>query len=242
MNDKVRYEKTNPLLWLYDLLFPLPAVCPVCMTPQPRLGVCDSCRAEALRWRSVYGQCLQCGSFGVYSSACGNCREWPAYYVGNHAVWPYQKAYRQLIKEFKFHNKPWLAEALAPELLPYLPQQYDLLVPVPLHPNRLNERGYNQSELLVRVLSRISGMPWQNCLERVRDTPHQTGLGRKERLHNLQGAFACRKNIQVKNKRIILIDDVFTTGTTLRSCARVLYRHGAKEIQSCTLASGWARD
>ena len=239
--EKLHYEKTNPLLWLYDKLFPLPAVCPVCMEQQARLGVCEKCRAEVLRKRSMYGQCKRCSSFGVYSDACRNCREWPAYYRGNIAIWPYQGAYKQVIKEFKFHNMPWLADALAQEVLLYLPEGYGLLVPVPLHANRLQERSFNQSELLVRSLSRMSGMPWQNCLIRVRDTPHQTGLGRAERLQNLHNAFDLRKGATVQGKKIILIDDVFTTGTTLLSCARVLHQHGAKEIVSCTLASGQAR-
>lgn len=241
MGIGVQYEKKNPFLWLYDVLFPLPAVCPVCMQPQKKLGICDSCHADALRKRSLYGQCKRCGSFGVSSIACRNCREWPSYYKGNLAVWPYQDSYKQLIREFKFHNMPWLADALAAEMLPFLPKGYDLLVPVPLHTNRMQERGYNQSELMVRSLSCMSGMPWQRSLERVRDTPHQTGLGRAERLQNLHNAFACSRYALVKGKRIILIDDVFTTGTTLLSCAKVLHQCGAIEIISCTLASGQAR-
>ena len=239
---KLKYEKTSLIQWVYDKLFPLPAVCPLCMESQAQLCVCDKCRSEALRKRSLYGQCARCGSFGVYSAACRNCREWPAYYVGNIAVWPYQGAYKQVIKEFKFHNMPWLADALAKEMIPFLPKEYDLLVPVPLHPNRLQERGYNQSELLVRALSRDSGMPWQQSLVRVRDTPHQTGLNRAERLQNLHNAFALNSGVaNIKEKRIILVDDVFTTGTTLRTCAQILHQYGAKEIVSCTLASGQGR-
>ncbi len=241
MAKGIRYEKFNPILWLYDRLFPLPEVCPICMQRQKQLHICDACLAKALRQRSTYGQCKRCGSFGVYSAACRNCREWPSYYVGNIAVWPYQSAYKQVITEFKYQNMPWLADALAQVMQPYLPKNYDLLVPVPLHPNRIQERGYNQSELLVRSLSRMSGMPWQNSLQRVRDTPHQTGLGRAERMQNLQNAFTCNKYATVAGKKIILIDDVFTTGTTLYTCAKVLHQCGAKEIISCTLASGQAR-
>ncbi len=241
-SNKLNYEKQNPLLWLYDKLFPLPTVCPICMEPQERWGVCDKCRAMALRKRSQYGQCARCGSFGVLSVTCRNCREWPVYYKGNTAIWLYQDAYKQVIKEFKFQNMPWLADVLAQEMSSYLPRSYDLLVPVPLHPHRLHERGYNQSELLTRALSKYSGIPWQHSLERVRDTPHQTGLTREERLQNLRNAFSVSgPDTVIKGKRIILIDDVFTTGTTLLSCAQVLHQHGAKEIASSTLASGQAR-
>ena len=237
----MKVEKSNPFLWLYDRLFPLPAVCPICMQPQKSLQVCESCRHVALRKRSLYGQCQRCGSFGVYSGTCRNCRQWPIYYKGNFAIWPYNDHYKQVIQELKFQNMPWLADALAKEVLPFLPKQYDLLVPVPLHPNRMAERGYNQSELLVKALSKYSGLPWESSLERVRDTPHQTGLGREERLKNLQHAFACKKTATVCGKKIILVDDVCTTGTTLLTCAKVLHQHGAVEIASCTLASGYGR-
>ena len=225
---------------LYEMFFPLPAVCPVCLRRQPRLQVCENCRAEALSKRSNHGQCQRCHSFGVYSDSCHSCQQWPNYLRGNVAIWPYQQGWQQAILDFKFRNKPWLAEALAAELLPFLPADYDLLVPVPLHPKRMQERGYNQSALLAQMISRYSGLPWQNSLQRVRNTPHQTGLSRNQRLQNLDGAFDLCKKIDVTGKRILLVDDVFTTGTTLRACAGVLHRYGAKEIYGVTLASGWA--
>lgn len=208
------------------------------MRVQERLQVCDACRAEALRKRTQEGQCQCCHSFGVQAPHCHCCRDWPDYLAGNLAVWPHQDGWQQAILDFKFHNMPWLADAFAAELAPVLPKGYDLLVPVPLHPNRLRERGYNQSALLARALAERSGIAWQDVLVRVRDTPHQTGLGRAERLKNLDGAFALRKGSDVTGKRILLVDDVFTTGTTLRQCAAVLHQYGAVEIHGVTLASG----
>lgn len=231
----------NILQKLYDICFPLPTVCPVCMKRQPRLQVCDSCRAEALRKRSLMGQCHRCHSFGVFSEQCRSCRDWPDYLAGNVAVWPHQDGWQQAILDFKFRNMPWLSEALAAELAPVLPKDYDLLVPVPLHPKRFHERGYNQSELLAKSLSKQLGIPWQNSLSRIRHTPHQTGMNREERLKNLDGAFAMHPKAAVAGKRVILVDDVFTTGTTIRQCARVLYQHGAVEILGATLASGQGR-
>ncbi len=228
----------NLLQKIYDICFPLPKVCPVCMKPQERLQVCDACRADALRKRSLYGQCQCCHSFGIFSHHCHSCRDWPAYLVGNIAVWPHQDGWQQAILDFKFRNMPWLAEALASELVPALPTDYDLLVPVPLHPKRLQERGYNQSELLAKALSQQMGIPWKNCLQRVRNTPHQTGMNRAQRLQNLDGAFALRRGYDVAGKRIILVDDVFTTGTTMRQCAKVLHQHGAVQVLGATLASG----
>ncbi len=229
---------TNVLQKLYDLCFPLPNVCPICMKPQKHLQVCEECRAEALRKRTMYGQCQCCHSFGVYSDHCHSCRDWPNYLVGNAAPWPHQDGWQQAILDFKFRNMPWLADALAAELAPMLPKGYDLLVPVPLHPKRMRERGYNQSELLVKALSKQIGIDWKDCLCRVRNTPHQTGMNRAQRLQNLDGAFDLRAKSDVTGKRVILVDDVFTTGTTIRQCAKVLHQHGAIKVLGATLASG----
>lgn len=222
----------------YDFCFPMPECCPVCRKPQQSFCVCDDCRKKALQKRSRYGQCQRCHSFGVYSAGCYNCNRWPSYLVENRAVWPYEGQWQQLILDYKFRNMPWLAETLAEELVPFVPQQYDLLVPVPLHPKRLQERGYNQSELLAKEVSYKTGIPCVPLLKRTRDTPHQTGLNRAQRLQNLENAFAVAPGHSVAGKRIILVDDVFTTGTTMLQCARVLHQQGAVCITGITLASG----
>ena len=121
----LHYEKNNPFLWLYDKLFPLPAVCPICMKQQNKLQVCESCRMAALRVRSLHGQCQKCHSFGICSDGCSNCSAWPGYLAGNRSIWLYRDAWREVIRDFKFRNKPWLADALAGELLPYIPSGYD---------------------------------------------------------------------------------------------------------------------
>ena len=228
----------NLLQWVYDILFPLPAICPVCMKRQTKLMVCDTCRAEAMRIRSAQGQCQCCHSFGVYSEHCHSCRDWPCYLSGNIAAWPYQGKWQQAILDFKFHNMPWLADALVDELSVMLPREYDILVPVPLHKKRLQERGYNQSALLAGALAVKTGIPMEDCMCRVRNTPHQTGMNREQRLYNLHGAFAVKLNTDIKGKRVIIVDDVFTTGTTIRQCAETLYQAGAVEILGATLASG----
>ena len=223
---------------LYDLCFPLPAVCPICMKRQKKLQICADCQADALRKRTLYGQCQRCHSFGIYSDQCHSCRDWPAYFTGNIAIWPYEDGWQQAILDFKFRNMPWLADALAAELAPALPKDYDLLVPVPLHPSRLRERGYNQSALLAKALSRQMHIPYQESLRRIRATPHQTGMTREQRLKNLDGAFAMHRHGGVAGKRVILVDDVFTTGTTLWQCAKILHQHGAVQVLGATMASG----
>jgi ComF family protein len=122
------------------------------------------------------------------------------------------------------------------EALPALPA-LDVIIPVPLHPQRLREREYNQSLLLANRLSRQTGIPLLlACLLRIRPTVPQTSLSKKERLTNLRGAFSVSKPAYIQGKRILLVDDVFTTGTTLNECAKTLRRAGSGHVYGLTLA------
>jgi ComF family protein len=112
------------------------------------------------------------------------------------------------------------------------------LVPVPLHSARQREREFNQAEILARLLSKRSGIPLALCLQRTRYTTTQTRLDRHERMENLRGAFRVRHTPSVTGRHLILIDDVFTTGSTVEECARVLRAAGAASVRVLTVARG----
>src|ERR1700757_2344362 len=111
-----------------------------------------------------------------------------------------------------------------------------VLVPVPLHPARQRERGFNQASLLAELLSAQTSLPYKSMLERIRYTTTQTALDRSERMENLHNAFRLRKNADVRSLRVLLIDDVLTTGSTLSECARGLKRAGALSVHAATAA------
>lgn len=116
---------------------------------------------------------------------------------------------------------------------------FELVVSVPLHPVRLRQRGFNQSALLARRVSRGEGIPVDyDSLVRIRDIPPQVGLSRAERIENVKGAFAVRKSRarRIEGKRVLLIDDVMTTGATLGECARALLDAGAADVAALTIA------
>jgi len=127
---------------------------------------------------------------------------------------------------------PFLAESMGTELLQrpeHLPA--DLIVPVPLHPVRLRERTFNQAELLARSLSKQLDVPYESdLLIRCRPTRPQAELNRQERTRNVRGAFDLRGEARVKGLRILLVDDVFTTGSTAEACARLLKSAGARTV------------
>jgi ComF family protein len=115
----------------------------------------------------------------------------------------------------------------------------DVVVPLPLHPSRLRERGYNQCEYIARGVSALTGRPVRtDLLRRARFTPSQTSLGTRERRENVRDAFALRRGAShvVAGKRILLVDDVVTTGATMRSCAEALRRAGALPVIACAVA------
>jgi ComF family protein len=113
----------------------------------------------------------------------------------------------------------------------------DLIIPVPLHPKRLRWRGFNQSALLARQISRMYGIPMDPfVLRREHETAPQTQLVEDERRRNVRGAFALHRDRSVDGKSILLVDDVYTSGATVNECSRVLRRSGAKEVFVVTLA------
>jgi len=147
---------------------------------------------------------------------------------------------RQAIHQLKYKNLKALSSHLAGLLAEYLdanPVPGEIIIPVPLHPEKLRERGYNQSELLARELSKIVKLPvLEKCLVRSKNTPPQVKAKNvEERRENVTGAFTCQDGT-VKGKAVIIVDDVCTSGATIEACAAVLKNHNATSVWGLTLA------
>lgn len=141
---------------------------------------------------------------------------------------------RRYITEFKYNNKPnfrhGIAEIMGENIVKNnLKEKIDLIIPIPIHKSRINKRGYNQAELLAKEISKITNIPMAgDILIKVKNTPSQTKLDVIERLTNLEGAFEV--NGDVKDKRILLIDDILTTGATLKEGAKTLQKAQVKSV------------
>lgn len=155
-------------------------------------------------------------------------------------VFAYGGAVALAIRRFKFASRPDLIERFASLLVPLVPPDADLVLPVPIHPTRLAERGYNQAALLARPVARALGLPFAaRVLRRLRDTPKQTTLDRELRHINVRGAFVvadARSKRLVAGRNVALVDDVRTTGSTLRACADALNEVGARRVYPLVLA------
>ncbi len=225
-----------------------PTVCAVCREPLWDDPIPFFCRKCWSTLKPIPGPvCPRCGRPFASPTAlqhspshqCGACRHRPLALTQAWSLFPYQTPLKEAITLFKYRGKLSLAKPLARvfmEALPALPA-LDGIIPVPLHPQRLREREYNQSLLLADRLHQQMDIPLLlGCLIRIRSTAPQTSLSKKDRLTNLRGAFSVAKPAHIQGKRILLVDDVFTTGTTLHECAKTLRRAGSGPVYGLTLA------
>ena len=170
---------------------------------------------------------------------CGDCRRRPPFYDHARTPYAYQSPIMEAIGLLKYKGKiqlaPLLAELIARTGPPVV--TIDAIVAVPLHPVRLREREFNQSLLLARSLGKRWNLPvLTNVLLRTKLTPRQTSLSRRARLTNLRKCFAVRRPAAIEGKTILVVDDVFTTGTTVNECAKTLRKAGAQSVHVQTLA------
>ena len=184
--------------------------------------------------------CPKCGRYQPAGVTCPDCLHWSARIDGIRSPFQFDGVVRQAIHHLKYQNLRAISSLLAQFLFEYTvsnPLPADVIVPVPLHPKRLRERGYNQSGLLAGELSKLNGLPVvEDCLIREHyKGPQARTASVAERQQNVAGAFACRDN-RLKNKAVLLIDDVSTSGTTLDACAGELKKSGAASVWGLVVA------
>lgn len=148
----------------------------------------------------------------------------------------YTKEIRHALLKFKFYKKRHYAIPIGSVMSAYVTEKYDLITAVPVSKKKLWIRGYNQSRLLAEQIERLREIPYIETLKKIKDTPPQSRLGFQKRLSNVKHAFSVIDSNQISNKRILLIDDIYTTGSTVNECARVLKKAGAAYVDVLTFA------
>ena len=154
----------------------------------------------------------------------------------------YEGIIRNLILQYKFEHKPYIYKTFKNffknnEKLYLLFKKYDIIVPVPISKARLKNRGYNQSSLLAKEFAKSFDLKYQEkALIKIKNNPRQSTLSQEERVLNAQGVYKINKNAKIINKNVLLLDDVYTTGSTCNECAKVLKESGAKTVGVFTIA------
>jgi ComF family protein len=238
----------HPAMWLKRfgftvLEFFLPRLCLFCgaaVGETAAVAVCPACESQITWVESPL--CTWCGKMFLSPEGgdrvCGDCQTDPPPFTRARAAALYDGPVVQAITRFKFSRQmaclPLLQHWLTRPLCLDLVAAADLLAPVPLHRTRIKHRGFNQALLLAQA---FPGTPLaREAVIRTRPTPPQVGLNPREREKNVKGAFAAPEQGLVKGKNVLLVDDLFTTGSTVKECARVLRQAGARQVEVLTVA------
>ena len=233
--------------YFLDALLPQSKCC-ICRKPgrynskSPWCSECDNAMAD-LRQGEV---CDKCGKYLDEEEAtlCLDCQKNPPEFHISRAVGPYDKPYRKAIKILKFLCNKIVANQMGNMMAAVVANEprfwpIDLIVPVPSSPSRLKQRGFNQTNLLASIISkRIKVKMNPDVLIRIKETPSQRELTRQERESNLRRAFAVQNSAVIQNQNLLLVDDVYTTGSTSRECTRTLLEAGASRVSIITWATG----
>ena len=236
--------------WLnVGLGFLYPEICQLCGEQHATAKegyVCGCCRSHVRFIKPPF--CERCGLpfEGDLTTPfeCANCREMELHFSAARSAVVAHGAVLEIIHRYKYQRalwfEPFLAGLLLREAVPALRgQNWDLIVPVPLHPLKQREREFNQAERLAAHLGAATEIPLNpKLLQRVKFTNTQTRLTRQQRAANMRGALAMRHGARLDGERVILVDDVFTTGATTSACAQALLAAGADEVCVWTVARG----
>lgn len=229
---------------LVRLLYP--AACLLCRVPLVlnENHLCRSCVKNITPLHSPV--CIKCSRplppYGKKRSVCQDCRSRRPAYDRGFSLVRYSEAVKQIFHEIKYRNKPWLLGIFSSVLDEFAKRHrlsaYDMMIPVPLDPQHQWKREFNQALILCQMLKKLSKrspLTIQAIMVKKKKTPPQSQLGRVERLANLSGAFGIKKD-SVRGKNILLIDDIFTTGSTAHECAKTLKEKGAARVDFLTVA------
>ncbi|MGC8970642.1 MAG: double zinc ribbon domain-containing protein [bacterium] len=220
-------------MFLKELLFP--SRCFVCkrISKDP---ICDDCLSKISPIKGP--MCRICGSPLEVEMICYRCKTFPPYFSKARSYALYDGVMRTAIIRFKFEKRKDLGVFLGKILGKFvleLAWDVDFIVPIPLSKERLRTRGFNQAEVLALEVSKILNVPMSLSLIRIKETKPSIDLNIEERLNNISRAFLLKDN-SLKDKKVLLIDDVYTTGATTNEASKILLERGIKEVRVITLA------
>lgn len=193
-----------------------------------QLGVCDYCLKD-LPWHNA-AHCPQCALPAHDNQYCGHCLNAPPDFDATQALFRYEYPFDAMLQHFKYNQRLTMANTFGVLLADSISSRPDVIIPMPLHPQRLQERGFNQSLEIGRVLAKRLNvrLDLQSCV-RIKHAPPQASLPLKQRVKNMRGAFRCENGLD--GMRVALLDDVMTTGASLNALASAVKKAGAAHVE-----------
>lgn len=185
-------------------------------------------------------RCRICGRIIYHDGKCRACNTNKLYFDRGNSVFEYKDAVRDGIRNYKYKGLysygKYFGKIMADYAKCYMDIDFDYVTAVPLHIKRLRSRGYNQSEILAKIVAKSIEVEYKDLLIRQINTKPLNSLGKKERLENIKGAFILNPKVSVENKNILVIDDIYTTGSTINECSKVLKKNKAALVEFFTLS------
>lgn len=228
-----------------ELIYPEKNTCFICEAYDESIGdkyICPDCEKRIKKLLPPL--CVKCSKPIDYNSPNNLCRECAGskrHFEISRAPYAYEGLIKKAIYSYKYYNKPYFYKFFGNCLVNYMKSNnytgFDCIVPVPLHPSKMRKRGYNQSELLARHISEKLSIPYVDALKRTKKTLKQSVQSKEGRRKNLKDAFAVKSSAKkVINSSVLLVDDIYTTGTTADECSKALVKYGAGKVYVITIA------
>lgn len=230
-----------------ELLYPEKNTCFICNVYDESINekyICWECEKKLKK--ILPPVCLKCSKPIDYNSSdclCPECSVYDKSFEMVKSLFSYEGIIKDGIYSFKYYNKPYFYKFFGNCLLNYMNEinynNFDYITSVPLHKSKMRTRGYNQSELLAKYLAKKLYIPYIDALKRTKKTPKQSEQSKEDRRKNLKGAFTIKTPLKfgnIKNSNVLLVDDVYTTGSTADECSKALIEFGVSKIYVITIA------
>lgn len=228
--------------WIEKILFP--PSCQLCSAPADDEELCQDCATEI---HAVGLACPLCALPNEMGEVCQVCTHQPPVWQSAQSLFVYDGSVRELMHLWKYQPRPSAGRVLSDRMVNSLQQQalpeVDAVIPIPMHPKKLAQRGFNTAYQLARLVAKAQSLPLlTHALVRQFATPAQAGLSKQARQQNLLGVFRVNRQMLAGYPRILLVDDVLTTGSTLTACTQLLISSGVRETRLLTLARALPSD
>lgn len=228
-----------------ELVYPEKNTCFICDIYDEKIQdkyICPVCEKSIKKLEPpLCAKCSKPMDYSESSDICKECFSQERYFETSKSLYVYEGLIKKAIYSYKYYNKPYFYKLFGKMLLDYMISNnytsFDFITSVPLHPSKMRKRGYNQSELLARYISNEFRIPYLDALKRTKKTLKQSEMSKEERRKNLKKAFAAKKCAEKAiNSQVLLVDDIYTTGSTVEECSKVLIDYGISKVYVITIA------